>query len=111
MQLAMADLTTNLTAGTTVLYRPAPRAFTLSAVRAYVLSQSFSGQIIVNVKLNGTSIFGTRITIDQDEHSSTTSSAPPVLVTTAIPDDGLLTVDIDAPGIGARGLVVTLIGS
>lgn len=110
MQLAMPNLLDNLVADETVLYRPAPRAFTLTAVKAFVLSYSVSGQIIINVKLNGVSILSTRITIEENEYSSLTAVAQPVIGTSSIPADGVLTVDVNSAGYGARGLVVTLIG-
>jgi hypothetical protein len=111
LQLAERDLSKTLVADSTVLYTVAPRAFTLASVKAFVLSQSFAGQIIIDIKLNGVSIFNTRLSIDVNEHSSLSAIVPAVLAITSIPADGVLSVDVDSAGVGARGLIVTLVGA
>lgn len=105
------DLTSSITAGVSLGFYPSPRAFTLTGVRAEVLESSSSGVITIDIKLNGTSIFSTLLTIDTAETTSVTATIPAVLSTTAIPDGGRLTADVVTGGTGAKGLVLTLFGT
>ena len=113
-QLAASDLTTALEAGTSKAYFRAPRGFTVTEVRASLLTASTSGTVDIDINKNGTSILTTIITIDQDEKTSETAATPPVVISDGsevVADDDEITVDIDAAGTGAAGLIVTLIGT
>lgn len=113
LQVAASDETTALTTGGKVTVR-APYAMTLSAVRASLTrAQATSSIFTVDVKLNGTSIFSTLLTIDNTEKTSVTAATPAVLSTTAIADDDEITVFVTQVGTStaAAGLKVTLIGS
>lgn len=94
-----------------VAYLPAPRAFDLLAVRAFVLTPSSSGLVTIDVKVNGSSVFSTPLTIDATERSSLSAVTPAMLSLGTVPNDALITVDVLTAGTGAKGLVVTLIGS
>ena len=113
LDLFGGEETTASTAGTAKLTRRAPFAFTITDVRASLSTAQTSGATFtVNVKKNGTTIFSTKITIDNTERTSTTASALPVLSTTALASDDELTVDVDTVGDGtAKGLKVYLIGT
>ena len=113
LDLFVGDETTTITSGTAKLTRRAPFAFTITDVRASLSTAQTSGATFtVNVKKNGTTIFSTKITIDNTERTSTTAAAPPVLSTTALASDDELTVDVDTVGDGtAKGLKVYLIGT
>lgn len=51
--------------------------------------------ISVDVKLNGSSVFGAnKLTIEDGESSSYTAATPPDISTTDLPNDGLLSIDI-----------------
>lgn len=114
LQLAASDLTTDLTTGTTKGYVRAPRAFVLEDVRAS-LATAGSGLTAVDINLNGSTILPTKLSIDAAEKTSLTAATPyafsgsPSQV--AIADDDEITIDIDTAGTGARGLIVTLLGT
>jgi hypothetical protein len=113
LDLFVGDETTAITVGTAKLTRRAPFAFTITDVRASLSTAQATGSIFtVNVLKNGTTIFSTKITIDNTERTSTTAAALPVLSTTALTSDDELTVDVDQVGDGtAKGLKVYLIGT
>ncbi len=110
LQVAGSDLVTPLTTGTSVAYFRAPADITLTEVRASLLTASTSGAVTVDINVNGSSILGTLLTIDQDEKTSLTAATPVVISNTVIASDDEVTVDIDGAGTGALGLIVTFIG-
>lgn len=111
IQMSCSDLTSNLVNGFDVAYCRAPRAFTLTAVRASLLVASEGGlPVTVDILKNGVSILSPRITIDTGELTSVTAATPPVIVDDDINDDDELSVDIILAGTNAKGLIMTLIG-
>lgn len=112
VQLSCSDLTTAITTGTTKAYFRSPLAFTLTDVRASLLTAQTSGNIFtVDINESGTSILSTKLTIDNTEKTSVTAATPAVISDTAIADDAEITIDVDQVGSGtAAGLIVTLIG-
>lgn len=111
VQLSCSDLTTDLIAGTNKAYYRAPKAFTITAIRASLLQASISGGVTIDVNKNGSTILSTKLTIDQDEKTSVTAAVPPVLTSTAVADDDEITIDIDSAGGSAKGLILTFIGT
>jgi hypothetical protein len=111
IQVACSDLTTALTVGAGKGYVRAPRAFTLTEVRASLFVVSSSGLVTVTINKNGVAMLSTPITIDANEKTSETAAAPAVIGTSAVADDDELAINITAAGTGAKGLVVTLIGT
>jgi hypothetical protein len=109
-QLSCSDLSTALEAATSVGYFRAPQAFTLTEVRASLLTAGSSASTI-DININGTTALGTKITIDASEKTSETAATAPVISTSAVADDAEITVDIDTAGTDAAGLIVTLIGT
>ena len=111
IQIACSDLTTALAAGTSKGYLRAPRAMTLTGVRASLLTAQASGSIFtVDINDSGTSVLSTKLTIDNTEKTSTTAATAAVISDTAIADDAEITIDIDQIGDGtAKGLMVTLL--
>lgn len=112
VQLSCSDLTTAITTGTTKAYFRSPLAFTLTDVRASLLTAQTSGNIFtVDINQSGVSILSTKLTIDNTEKTSVTAATPAVISTTAIVNDAEITIDVDQVGSGtAAGLIVTLIG-
>lgn len=112
---AVSDETTPLVVGTEVVTLRLPFAFvSITEVRASLTNPSTSGVVTVNVKVNGTSLFSTNLTIDANETTSTTALVQPVLSPGnhgPLPDDAEVTVDIVAAGTGASGLKMSLIGT
>lgn len=110
--IACSDETTALAAGAGKVTFRMPYAFALTGVRASLATAQTSGSILtVDINENGTSILGTKLTIDNTEKTSTAAAAAAVVSDAALADDAEITIDIDQLGDGtARGLKVILIG-
>jgi hypothetical protein len=109
--IAVSDETTDITTGTGKVTFRAPFAFTIPRIpRASLSTASSSGLPEVNIKVAGTTIFSTKLTIDATEKTSTTAATAAVLTTTptTVSDDAEITIDIDTAGTGAKGLKVYL---
>jgi len=113
IQLAASDETTALTTGTAKVTFRMPHAMTLTSVRASLTTAQASGSIFtVDINQGGTSVLGTKLTIDNTEKTSTTAATPATITTSALTDDAEITIDIDQIGNGtATGLKLTLIGT
>jgi hypothetical protein len=112
IQAAASDETTALTTGAAKVTFRTPAAFTLTGVRASLTTAQASGSIFtVDINQNGSSVLGTKLTIDNTEKTSVTAATPATITTSAITDDAEITVDVDQIGDGtAKGLKITLIG-
>ena len=112
IQVALSDLTTALTTGTSKAYFRMPYAFTLTGVRASVLTAPTDATITVDINESGSTILSTKLTIDSGEKTSTTAAAAAVISDTSLADDAEITFDIDQVGstIAGAGLIVSLIG-
>jgi hypothetical protein len=113
IQAACSDETTALTTGTAKLTFRMPYAMTLTSVRASLTTAQTSGSIFtVDINQNGSSVLGTKLTIDNTEKTSVTAATPATITTSALTDDSEITIDIDQIGNGtATGLKITLIGT
>jgi hypothetical protein len=113
IQLAASDETTALTTGTAKVTFRMPHAMTLTAVRASLTTAQASGSIFtVDINQSGSSVLGTKLTIDNTEKTSTTAATPATITTSSLTDDAEITIDIDQIGNGtATGLKITLIGT
>lgn len=112
IQIALSDLITALTTGTSKAYFRMPYAFTLTGVRASVLTAPTDATIIVDINESGSTILSTRLTIDSGEKTSTTAAVAAVISDASLADDAEITFDIDQVGstVAGAGLIVTLIG-
>jgi hypothetical protein len=112
IQAACSDLTTPITVSTDKVYIPIAANFTLTEVIAFLSTPQVSGSLFtVDIKLNGVSILSTLITIENGDNSSVTATIPPVISTTIISKNDIVTVDVTQIGDGTgAGLIVTLIG-
>ena len=91
-----------------------PYAMTLTDIRASVTTAPVGSTILVDVKQNGSSIFTTNVlSIDSTERTSTTAATAANITTTALGDDGEITVSIAQVGstTAGAGLKITLIGT
>lgn len=112
LQVAMSDMTTALTAGAGKAYVRSPADFVLDDVRLSLDTASGgSGPVTVDVNVNGASILSTKVTIDDGEKTSVTAATPAVIGDPDVSSDDYITFDIDDEGSGAKGLIVTLIGT
>ena len=113
MIIACSDETTAITAtGTRVTFR-APFAMTIVGVRASLTTASSSGlprvDIFENTGSGFTSIFTTRLTIDQGALTSVGATTPAVINDANIANDSAIRIDYDQVGTGAAGLKVTIL--
>jgi hypothetical protein len=114
IQIAASDEVTALTTGTAKVTFRMPYAMTLTGIRASLTTAQASGAslLTVDVNQNGTSILSTKLTFDNTEKTTVLAGTQPVISTSALTDDGEITVDIDTIGAsGATGLKITLIGT
>lgn len=110
IQVACSGVSTVLATQTSVAVFRMPHAMRLTTVRASLATASTSGIVRIDVKCNGLTIFGVRLTIDSNEKTSKTAAAAVVLSTTYLADDDEITVDIVNAGTNAAGLMVALVG-
>jgi hypothetical protein len=112
IQAAASDETTAIIAGNDKVTFRLPCAIILSEVRASLTEAQTSGSIFtVDIRVNGSSILSTLLTIDNNEKTSKTATTPAVISTTSLSDDDEITVDITQVGNGtAKGSKITLIG-
>ena len=108
---AASDEETALTTGDAKISLRMPFSMTLASVRASLRTASSSGAVTVSIRVNGSDIFSTALTIDEGEKTSVTAATPAALSTTAIADDAEVLVDIDGAGTGAVGLKIHMIGA
>jgi hypothetical protein len=88
-----------------------PYGFTLTDIKAS-LTTATSGTFTVDVLLSGSSILSTPLTFDATEKTTNTAATQPVISTSALTDDGEVTIDVTNVGGGtATGLKVTFIGT
>jgi hypothetical protein len=109
--VAVSDETTAITTGTAKVTFRMPHAMTVTAVRANVNTASSSGTPTVDINENGSSILGTKLTIDASEKTSTTAASAATITDASLADDAEITIDIDVAGTGAKGLKVWIIGT
>lgn len=110
--VAVGDETTAITTGTAKVSFRMPFAFTLTNLRASLVTASSSGVPTVDVNEAGTTVMTTnKLTIDANELTSTTAATACGITDSAIADDALITIDIDVAGTGAAGLKVTFFGT
>ena len=110
-QLACSDLESDLEVGLDVAYFRVQRAITISEVRASLIESSSSGVVEVDITVNGEPMLAAPLFIDQLELTSTTALAQVEILTASLPDDAEVRISIVQPGAGARGLIVSLLGT
>jgi hypothetical protein len=110
-QVACSDEVTALTAGVSKITFRSPFAMNLSSVRASLTIAQATGSIFtVDIRVNGTSILSTKLTIDNGQKTSVTATTQPVISNFTIGDDAEIIIDILQIGDGsAKGLKVTLL--
>ena len=110
--IAASDESTALVAGTAKVTFRMPYSMVLTAIRASVTTAQTGGTLLtIDVNSQGTTILSTKITLDNNEKSSTSAATQPVISNPSLPDDAEITIDIDAIGNStAKGLKISLIG-
>ena len=101
---------TTVTSGTNKYSFRMPYAAVLTGIRASVNNGPNGGPLVVDVNAGGTSVIGAnKLTIDNNETTSTTSDVTIELATTNLTDDQLISVDVDTVNGTPTGLKVTLL--
>lgn len=90
-----------------------PYAFTITDVRASLQTAATGGNLTIDIKKNGTSIFSTKLTFDSGETSTATASVAYVLASNTFSADDLIQIYVDYVGSVAagKGLIIKLIGN
>jgi len=103
--IAASDETTNLGIGSGKVSFRMPYAATLLTVRASVntVSTGSTPAIIVDINEDGTSVLGTKLSIDPSENTSTTAATAATITDSALADDAEITIDIDQVGATTPG--------
>lgn len=102
---------TSLAVGTNIIgSQLIPFTGTIVGVEAYVETAGTTGNTVIDINKNGTSIMATnKITIETTETSSRTATTQPAITTSAISNGDLITIDIDSVSSTApKGLTVIL---
>lgn len=111
LAVAVSDETTSITTGTAKVTFRMPFAMTVTAVRASLATASTSGTPTFDINEGGSSILGTKLSIDANEKTSTTAASAATITDSALADDAEITIDIDVAGTGAKGAKVYIIGT
>jgi len=94
----------NLVVGDGQLYIPVKAGRTLTSIRADVITAPSGAGITIDLEVvGGSSIFGTLLTIDDGETSSSTAATPAVLSTTSFTQFQQLKLNIDQVGSSTSG--------
>lgn len=108
VNVALSDMTTDLTTGTAKAAWFAPEDGTLASVYIGVHDPSSSGVVRVDMNDSGGSVFTTRPAIDATEATSLTGTAAVLDGTVSFVRGDKFTFDIDDAGADAKGLQVCI---
>jgi len=112
--LAISDETTSIVAGVDKIKFRMPYAFTVSKVKASLTVAAITGGnagTVFDINESGVSILSTKLSIDQNELSTSTAAVAAVISDTVLADDAEITIDIDlVSGTAAKGAKVYIIG-
>ncbi len=108
VNVALSDMTTDLTTGTAKAAWFAPEDGTLASVYIGVHDPSSSGVVRVDMNDSGGSVFTTRPAIDATEATSLTGTAAVLDGTVTFVRGDKFTFDIDDAGTDAKGLQVCI---
>ena len=106
--IAASDESTDLATGTGKVYFRMPYAGTLLAVKATVNTAPTGSTLICDINEAGTSVLGTKLSIDASEKTSDTAASAATITDSALVNDAEITIDIDQVGstIAGKGLKV-----
>ena len=112
--ITVTNETADIATGTAIQTRRMPCDINLTEVRANVTTAPTGANLIVDIKLNATSIFTTNLlSIDAGEYTSVTALTAPNITTTLLTDDSEITIDVTQIGstVAGTGLKILLIGT
>lgn len=103
-----SDETTELVAADPIKTFRSPFACQFNDARASINGVSASGgPIIIDIKESGSTLLGTKLTIDDGEESSL-SAPSPTIIDNSIADDAEITIVLVDAGSGATGLKIAM---
>jgi hypothetical protein len=107
-----SPLTVDLVVPKTTFRAPYAMDLTNGHVRISVTTAPVGGPLIVDLKMNGTSVFSTKVQIDAGATTSVGSSVPAVLSTLSVPDDAEFKPYVTAVGssVAGTGLKIAVVG-
>lgn len=105
-RFAAGDETTAIEVASGLIEVPAVAAMTIQKVKVSLRTASSSGDVEVDVLVDGATVTASPIVIPQGQKITTAT----VLAVTALAEDDPITVDVIAAGTDAAGLKVALIG-
>ena len=108
-----SDQSTDWTTGLKVTFTWRFGATTLSSTPIDCVTAPTGSAAQFDVKKNGTTIFGTKPTIDASETTTDTAATPAVISTTSLANGDIVTIHIDQIGstIAGQGGVITFVGA
>lgn len=108
---ALFKLSGTLTASTgiTRLYNDTGAAWTISSVRATVETAPSGGTVVIDVNIDGTTIFTTQANRPTIADGDSTSGKVTDMDVTSVADGSYLTIDVDTATSPAANLTVTLV--
>jgi hypothetical protein len=108
--IAASDEAADLATGTGKVYFRMPYAGTLLAVKATVNTAPTGSTLICDINEAGTSVLGTKLSIDASEKTSDTAASAATITDSALANDAEITIDIDQVGstVTGKGLKVYL---
>ena len=109
-QIACSDLVSEILPGPSKSYFRTTDSFQLKEVRASLLEPSNEGAVRMALTINGFNALFLPLQIDQGQKTSLTSVVKPTIALVDVPDDSEVLVDVVTAGVGAKGLIVTLLG-
>jgi len=110
--IACSDMNTAILAQNSVSYFRAAASFVLTAVYASLFVASSSGLVTLDLNRNGATIFPvTKLSLGAGVKWSLSGGILPGIVTTTINIGDEFSIDIDAAGTGAKGLLVYVLGN
>jgi len=111
LSYAASDETTAITTGLKLTFHM-PYAFTLTDIKGSLTTASCCGVVTVDVSEGGTSVMTCcKVQFDACEDTTETACMPPVLTDTSLANNAVMTICVDAAGMCATGLKITLIGT
>ena len=111
--IACSGTAETITTGNAKMTFRIPYAYTVTEVRASLTSAGgASGTTTIDINEAGSTILSTKITIDYGDTTSIGAATPPVISDSALADNAVMTIDVDAVTGDAdeTGLVVYIIG-
>lgn len=109
--IALSYEDAEFSAQTGVITVRVPKDITVSELNLFLNDPSTSGNVVADIRINGTSVLSTKLTVNQDEITSDAVGTTPYVLTNPNWAKGdVLSVDFLTVGLGATGAKLTISG-